>query len=303
MKTLSAVTLVKEQARDVIGMPPPTKVLQHRRKGGKGSRTGLSRAGVNGGFDPYAPPVEEENIFGPTVALNPIQRGTTAHVPVITKQRQTRHEVAPVLRFTPPVIAHANFLLRSQGKNAYENYLEGIKKMSIPSTGSIAEEVHRHREVKEEAAESPLEAALRDAEEKAKTYRTEADRMGQEADKWEEAAESLRKIVSATFDSSTPARSGRGGGIGGLGTDYLGKVKEVMADGRHRKVGEIRAGMLELFPKNERAAMKGRIYPAVANVIKRSAKNGHGALPAPDFATSEEYMWVDAPAVVEESGS
>ena len=105
------------------------------------------------------------------------------------KDRRGYNRRSPVVTFSPEVIAHLNFLQKSQGEEAAQRYLNEIK--SKQNGG--AEEMAQETKVVQHGG--TFEAALREAQERVAYHRKEAQSHAQQAEVWEKAVEQLRDTL------------------------------------------------------------------------------------------------------------
>ena len=166
----------------------------------------------------------------------------------------------------------------------------------MSSHHDLVNEATRIREGREQSATGPTETALREAQQKAEGFRTEAQRLEGEAKKWEGIAASLQTAYDLT---NAPAEivkkanghvrrlssggSGAGAGVGHGG--WIGQVKTAMADGIPKTLKQIRDAVELAQPEEMRHLQRPRIYASVNKLSKdgRLADQGDG-----------KYAWNEA---------
>lgn len=187
---------VKELARERIGQPPPTKV--RGRKGGRRS-DGRHRAGVTGALDIYDRSQEDLDYIPdtPRMATNPALHGNrVTGIPsrYLYDARQKRHDTETLFHFSPEAIAHANYLQRTQGDAAMNQYLKEIKERKVDHLDLAKAQVAADDKKKQNIG-GTVEQQLEDAETKARHYREEAERMEKKADEQDKIALKFREIL------------------------------------------------------------------------------------------------------------
>lgn len=138
----------------------------------------------------------------------------------------------------------------------------------MSSHHDVVNEASRLREVREQSATGPIEMALREAEQKAQGFRTEAQRLEGEAKKWEGIAASLKTAFDLT---NAPAEIGktnghatrRGASINIGHGGWIGQVKNAVADGIPKTLKEIREIIELAQPEDQRRQQRPRIYASV----------------------------------------
>jgi hypothetical protein len=185
---------VKEKARQVIGSPPPTKVRRGRKADGR------QRAGVTGGLNIYEPEVDETIPDLPHLATNPaLHGGMVTSIPsrYLKDVRQKHHAKETLFHFSTAAIAHADYLLKSQGKEAMDKYLAQIKESNdmTDQNQQIATDVHRKREENEHRIGSGLEAEIQRMKARAKHCREQMEVHEKEADSLDAAVLKLEDAM------------------------------------------------------------------------------------------------------------
>jgi len=267
---------VKEKARELIGQPTPPQVRRSRR--GDGRR----RAGVTGALDIYAPVVEEEIPDVPRMATNPALHGraiTTVKSKYLGDIRKKRHEQNTLFHFSREAIAHANFLKSTQGQTSMDHYLKQIKE-GIMSHTAIAESLERMQEDRKvKGVPGGIEAQLLDAQEKAKHFREEAERLEAQADQQDKIALKLREILDIMGGSTGRKRSAGPGS-----SPWPARFQELLVT--PMKKNELFYQIKKRWPDEAKS-----MYPAInqrLNNGKLLERNGMISLPPGEAAATEE---------------
>ncbi len=214
---------VKEQARELIGQPKPTKVRGNRKPDGR------HRAGVQGALDIYEDKNEDgELLDAPRLATNPILHGgAITNIPsrYLNDLRQKRHEHSTIFHFSKEIIDHANFLQQTQGKPAMDQFLHQAKEQAMTmSHEQIMNDAKHEGDKKLMNVGGGIEQELTKVEARAKHCREEAGRLESEADNLDRIALKLRETLDMLGGKET--RQTRGPGLG-KGT-WTARFKEVL---------------------------------------------------------------------------